>query len=80
MNGSLQLPPPTRQHKPHRHRYDSYDDYGYEYFTHSLIMHHSFDTCTPPLIARACALRLIPHARRCIGGMARRGIGEQEVW
>jgi hypothetical protein len=47
MNGSLPLSPPTRQHQPHHCGYDSYDDYGYDYLTHSLSMHHSFDTCTP---------------------------------
>jgi hypothetical protein len=47
MNGSLPLPPPTRQHQPYHCGYDSDDDYGYDYFTHGLIMHHSFDTRTP---------------------------------
>jgi hypothetical protein len=54
MNGSLPSPPPTRQHQPHYCGYDSYDDYGYEYFTHSLIMHQSIDTCTPPLMVLDC--------------------------
>jgi hypothetical protein len=48
MNGFLPLPPPTREHQPHHCGYDSYDDYGYDYFTHRLIMHHSFDTRTIP--------------------------------
>ena len=37
----VQLRASTRQHPPHSDGYDCYNDYGYQYFTHVLIMRRS---------------------------------------